>query len=963
MKYFLILFSQLYLFSITSTVATHNDDQVKYFKRETKGYPVAYRKQIGTDYTVEECAEDCNSYYAGNEFYMAYCPYDKQTEMTETECASYAAAANLNGGLYYTSHKATNSKENPFGCIFSGDLINGAKTNIFFNINKENTAGTFNSDWNGIICNSVASGYTPFNKNPDGFDDQMPPCIEKHDKCNICVCTTKAGLPWSPAQISNNQYQTYSICQECGHGYYTVSTCNAQADTVCRAYGGSCDGGDLISPTSSRTQDNQCGSCNLGYHLSDTSSCEENTCTCATGTGATGTACTSNGANICTSCNDGYKLSGTSCQAYAGNCANGVLEAQSSRTQDNHCGTCNTGFYIAQNFFGVPTCTSHVCKCFNGVKATGTSCTSGTNFFNANICASCYAGHEKKDYFQSSFVGVQPSTWNSCVQWEGNCANGELIAESSRTQINHCGTCDIGFGKNWSSHQCEQCTVDDVQYSNSSDNSACIDHEKCGLGVGSNYNTILDKVRSPSQCTECVAGTFSNSTLYGPCDTCSTEKYQSEAGAIQCEACITCSAAEHETTPCSATVDRECTPNVCTCQNGTSATSFDCTADNTNICTSCNNGYYKDGNSCEPYTGACTDGELIEQLLRTAHHECGTCNLGYHLGSGTESRKCVAYTGNCANGELIAQSSRTQNNHCGTCYSGYQPHNTICTILGCTDITMKNYDDTALIDDGTCQDWDHGICSTICSSEGCMNPSFASYDSTYEVHDQADCVGPTSDCPTLKDKWNVACNCTNRDSITCNNIKSVYSRYNCYASHSMADGSVMCGATHDAIGGATHTISYSLLNQDHCTNVISSLSQCKEAATVLDLYFERVSDNANGTPGCAHHKGNVYYNTNLNAARACSGEDTCICIDYDTPTIVSYSLLGSLLNFDHCTNVISSQAACEAAATVLDLIFLRVGSWSSPPGCITDKGKVRYNTNLTSAGACGFNGNQCICID
>merc|ERR1712166_1371898 len=56
-------------------------------------------------------------------------------------------------------------------------------------------------------------------------------------------------------------------------------------------------------------------------------------------------------------------------------------------------------------------------------------------------------------------------------------------------------------------------------------------------------------------------------------------------------------------------------------------------------------------------------------------------------------------------------------------------------------------------------------------------------------------------------------------------------------------------------------------------------------------------------------------------------------------------------------------ASNTGAATVLDLIFLTVGSWSSPPGCITVKGKVRYNTNLTSAGACGFNGNQCICID
>ena len=67
------------------------------------------------------------------------------------------------------------------------------------------------------------------------------------------------------------------------------------------------------------------------------------------------------------------------------------------------------------------------------------------------------------------------------------------------------------------------------------------------------------------------------------------------------------------------------------------------------------------------------------------------------------------------------------------------------------------------------------------------------------------------------------------------------------------------------------TISYS--STKHCTNVISSLSQCKEAATVLDLIFWTVGS-WSSPPGCYHSKGYVYYNTNLNSARACSGSDT-----------------------------------------------------------------------------------------
>ena len=44
----------------------------------------------------------------------------------------------------------------------------------------------------------------------------------------------------------------------------------------------------------------------------------------------------------------GYHLDsgGTSCIAYAGTCAHGKMIAQSLRTQENHCGTCASGYHL-----------------------------------------------------------------------------------------------------------------------------------------------------------------------------------------------------------------------------------------------------------------------------------------------------------------------------------------------------------------------------------------------------------------------------------------------------------------------------------------------------------------------------------------------------------------------------------------------------------------------------------------
>ena len=74
------------------------------------------------------------------------------------------------------------------------------------------------------------------------------------------------------------------------------------------------------------------------------------TCSCFNGAAATGNTCffATNKDNTCSSCNGGYhiSISGTTCVAYEGSCSHGRLITQALRTQTNHCGTCDDGYYL-----------------------------------------------------------------------------------------------------------------------------------------------------------------------------------------------------------------------------------------------------------------------------------------------------------------------------------------------------------------------------------------------------------------------------------------------------------------------------------------------------------------------------------------------------------------------------------------------------------------------------------------
>jgi len=100
-------------------------------------------------------------------------------------------------------------------------------------------------------------------------------------------------------------------------GSTSEGTCNDCPACGAKQYRKDC--GNVDNPTFSGTCEN-CESCPTGQTrigCKDTSPgiCEQNYCNCSNGDPATGSACTSDGANICISCEDTHYLSGNNCVA------------------------------------------------------------------------------------------------------------------------------------------------------------------------------------------------------------------------------------------------------------------------------------------------------------------------------------------------------------------------------------------------------------------------------------------------------------------------------------------------------------------------------------------------------------------------------------------------------------------------------------------------------------------------
>ena len=179
-----------------------------------------------------------------------------------------------------------------------------------------------------------------------------------------------------------------------------------------------------------------------------------NTCTCANGVAATGTACTTDYGYICASCYSGYALIGSKCDLPVADTTSTITstsgmgedEESSSRngneTTSTTTSTTDSGSGEDSDEFMAPP----QCVCENGVAVEGFDCAVDS----ANNCKSCDTGYSLiKKY--SVYFGLRVQTASTC-EFEPpartcTCSNGVPATGANCTSNNAeiCESCDADF--------------------------------------------------------------------------------------------------------------------------------------------------------------------------------------------------------------------------------------------------------------------------------------------------------------------------------------------------------------------------------------------------------------------------------------------------------------------------------------------------------------------------------------
>ena len=181
-------------------------------------------------------------------------------------------------------------------------------------------------------------------------------------------------------------------------------------------------------------------------------------------------------------------------RSWGGSCTNGNLISEGLREQDNHCGSCDSGYALE----GVQCPPIRDCVAGEGVVSPLTAthnrvcavCVSGTYSDEINIACKavtpCSANH---------YQTKAPTTTSDreCTEWS-TCPAGQGVLTPGSD------TADI---------TCEVCSAVDKKYSMVDDRSACADHQLCPEGQYSDRSST-----SNSHCIPCPAGTFSAGQNY-----------------------------------------------------------------------------------------------------------------------------------------------------------------------------------------------------------------------------------------------------------------------------------------------------------------------------------------------------------------------------------------------------------------------------------------------------------------
>ena len=556
--------------------------------------------QSGLAGDCTDCVSGKYSAAAGNGT-CDFCEAGKYTAATkQTGCTSYGAGEGCTA-------RATDSGAED-GCKLIEDCA----------------AGTY-SGADDSECEDIPAGYqcTALSSGSNEVSDTSTKC-KSIGKCaagsysaantNRCV-SIPAGKKCS-ANADNAAINDTSVgCTEikaCDSDQYSLENVNVCDDfSACSAgdYVKTAPGGDA---TNGYTTDRECDQCQaLGaFYRAGTPADNQLTAD------STATTC-----NACTVCQGGTPVQTRACDETqdavcrgvnndgdgdcTGDCTNGA-NVCSSVGSAMTCGACHSGFSGSD-------CTAITCTCTNGSPVT-TTVKGSTNDEDTCIdsnhqnCASCESGHNLVD-------GASPNG-KICSAIECSCAGGIAKSElQGCTDIDdtsgddNCQSCnkDFGFATVDGRSTCTPC--DAHEYAVDAGTNACAAKSfECTNGTpeddatSSTPHSGFDN--DDENCASCDAGYYLKGD--GTCEQCDPGKHTAAANTAS-----------------------TCTQNICTCDNGVAATDTACTANNTEICASCDagsdengyelngdtcvacsNGFDSDGQSCTQRSCTCTNGAL-----------------------------------------------------------------------------------------------------------------------------------------------------------------------------------------------------------------------------------------------------------------------------------------------------------------------------------------------------------------
>ncbi len=223
--------------------------------------------------------------------------------------------------------------------------------------------------------------------------------------------------------------------------------------------------------------------------------------------------------------------------------------------------------------------------------------------------------------------------------------------------------------------------------------------EQVTATIGVNPATLSVSTNVPFVCTP-IANCSNVSCTTGSdqlCLGCENSHYPS--GQV-CAACSgSCGAGNYQSTACTSTADRSCAPctAIANCASG-----LTCTTTTDQTCGTCATGYYRNGQSCLPCSGACPAGKYqVSACSAVADRTCSNCgfmpNCATQLCTTVSNgvcQVCNANYGDCDSSTANGCETNITNNvqHCGSCgtvcggqanATGYSCVASACQVASC----------------------------------------------------------------------------------------------------------------------------------------------------------------------------------------------------------------------------------------------------------------------------------------